>query len=69
MRRVSSEFGFTPAGRGRISAPLDELPLLELAEDEFEEEAVEGGRGGGQTLASNLCRPVPLIHTQKLGIK
>jgi P27 family predicted phage terminase small subunit len=44
MMRISSEFGFTPASRSRISAPPpDQLPLLELAEDEYEEEQAEGG--------------------------
>jgi phage terminase small subunit len=37
MMRVASEFGFTPASRSRISAPpSDQLPLLELAVDEYE---------------------------------
>lgn len=44
MMRVASEFGFTPASRSRISAlPPDQLPLLELAAEEYEEEAAEGG--------------------------
>lgn len=42
MLRVASEFGFTPASRSRISAPPpDQLPLLELTMDEYDEE------GGG----------------------
>jgi hypothetical protein len=46
MMRVASEFGFTPASRSRISAPPpDQLPLLELAEGEYEEEGGEGGSG------------------------
>jgi P27 family predicted phage terminase small subunit len=44
MMRVASEFGFTPASRSRISAPPpDQLPLLELASDEYEDEAEGGG--------------------------
>ena len=36
-------FGFTPASRSWISAPPpDQLPLLELAADEYEDDAVEG---------------------------
>jgi P27 family predicted phage terminase small subunit len=44
MMRIASEFGFTPASRSRISVPPpDQLPLLELTEDEYDEEASEGG--------------------------
>jgi len=44
MMRVASEFGFTPASRSRISAPPpDQLPLLDLAADEYEEKAEDGG--------------------------
>ena len=44
MMRIASEFGFTPASRSRISAPPpDQLPLLELAAEEYEEDAVDGG--------------------------
>ena len=44
MLRVASEFGFTPASRSRISAPLvNELPLLQLRMDEYEEEPGGGG--------------------------
>ena len=43
MMRVASEFGFTPASRSRISAPPpDQLPLLELAEDDYGEEETHG---------------------------
>lgn len=46
MMRIAAEFGFTPASRSRISAPPpDQLPLLELAAEECEVEAVEGGGG------------------------
>lgn len=42
MMRIASEFGFTPASRSRISAPPpDQLPLLELAAEEYEEDAVD----------------------------
>ncbi|MHC2390830.1 P27 family predicted phage terminase small subunit [Bradyrhizobium liaoningense] len=45
MMRVASEFGFTPASRSRISVPPPEqLPLLELAAEKYEEEVV--GVGG-----------------------
>ena len=45
MLRVASEFGFTPASRSRISAPpVNELPLLQLRMDEYEEEPGVGGR-------------------------
>jgi P27 family predicted phage terminase small subunit len=49
MMRIASEFGFTPASRSRISAPPpDQLPLLELAADEYEDDAVEGnGQNSG----------------------
>jgi P27 family predicted phage terminase small subunit len=44
MMRVASEFGLTPASRSRISAPPpDQMPLLELAADEYEEDAADGG--------------------------
>jgi len=44
MMRVASEFGFTPASRSRISAPPpDQLPLLDLTVDEYEEEPEGGG--------------------------
>lgn len=44
MMRIASEFGFTPASRSRISTPPpDQLPLLELAAEEYEEEVVDGG--------------------------
>jgi phage terminase small subunit len=39
MMRVASEFGFTPASRSRISAPPpDQLPLLDLTMDDYEED-------------------------------
>ena len=39
MIRIASEFGFTPASRSRISAPPpDQLPLLDLTMDEYEQE-------------------------------
>ena len=39
MIRIASEFGFTPASRRRISAPPpDQLPLLDLTMDEYEQE-------------------------------
>jgi P27 family predicted phage terminase small subunit len=39
MIRIASEFGFTPASRSRISAPPpDQLPLLDLIADEFDDE-------------------------------
>jgi len=42
--RIASEFGFTPASRSRISAPPpDQLPLLDLTVDEYEEEPEGGG--------------------------
>jgi hypothetical protein len=35
MKRIASEFGFTPASRSRISAsPKDQLPLFDVAEPE-----------------------------------
>jgi P27 family predicted phage terminase small subunit len=44
MLRVASEFGFTPASRSRISTPAtDQLPLLQLAMGEYEEEPPGGG--------------------------
>jgi P27 family predicted phage terminase small subunit len=44
MMRIASEFGFTPASRSRISAPPpDQLPLLDLTADDYEEEEPEGG--------------------------
>ncbi|QDP22734.2 MULTISPECIES: phage terminase small subunit P27 family [Bradyrhizobium] len=44
MMRVSSEFGFTPASRSRLSAlPPDQLPLLDLAMDEYDEEKAGNG--------------------------
>jgi phage terminase small subunit len=44
MMRIASEFGFTPASRSRISAPPpDQLPLLDLTEDDYEEEKPQGG--------------------------
>lgn len=37
--RVASEFGFTPASRSRISAPLpDRLPLLDLVMTDYKQE-------------------------------
>ena len=39
MIRIASEFGFTPASGSRISAPPpDQLPLLDLIADEFDDE-------------------------------
>lgn len=39
MVRIASEFGFTPASRSRISAPPpDQLPLLDLIFDDYEED-------------------------------
>src|ERR1700746_1880796 len=39
MMRIASEFGFAPASRSRISAPPpDQLPLLDLTADDYEEE-------------------------------
>ena len=44
MMRIASEFGFTPASRSRISAPPpDQLPLLDLMANDYEEEEPEGG--------------------------
>jgi P27 family predicted phage terminase small subunit len=44
MLRVASEFGFTPASRSRISAPPpDQLPLLELAADDYKEDVSRDG--------------------------
>jgi P27 family predicted phage terminase small subunit len=44
MLRVASEFGLTPASRSRISAPPpDQLPLLDLTMDDYE----EGGEDRG----------------------
>ena len=44
MMRISSEFGFTPASRSRISTPPpDQLPLLDLTANDYEEEEPEGG--------------------------
>jgi hypothetical protein len=44
MMRIASEFGFTPASRSRISAPPpDQLPLLDLIANDYEEEEPEGG--------------------------
>jgi phage terminase small subunit len=43
MMRIASEFGFTPASRSRISAPPpDQLPLLDLIANDYEEEESEG---------------------------
>jgi P27 family predicted phage terminase small subunit len=43
MMRIASEFGFTPASRSRIAAPPpDQLPLLDLTADAYEEEEPEG---------------------------
>jgi phage terminase small subunit len=43
MMRISSEFGFTPASRSRISAPPpDQLPLLDLAADDYEAQELVG---------------------------
>jgi P27 family predicted phage terminase small subunit len=40
MLRTASEFGFTPASRSRISAPPpDQLPLLDLTTDAYDEPA------------------------------
>ena len=42
MMRIASEFGFTPASRRRISAPRpDQLPLLDLTTDDYEQEESE----------------------------
>jgi len=39
MMRIASEFGFMPASRSRISVPPpDQLPLLDLATDEYDDE-------------------------------
>lgn len=44
MMRIASEFGFTPASRSRISAPPpDQLPLLELIADDYEDDPEGGG--------------------------
>jgi P27 family predicted phage terminase small subunit len=44
MMRIASEFGFTPASRSRITTPPpDQLPLLELTTNHYEEEEPEGG--------------------------
>lgn len=44
MLRVASEFGFTPASRSRISAPpADQLPLLDLAFNDYVEDSGAGG--------------------------
>jgi len=44
MMRIASEFGFTPASRSRISVPPpDQLPLLDLTADDYEEGEPEGG--------------------------
>ncbi|WP_245334266.1 phage terminase small subunit P27 family [Bradyrhizobium guangdongense] len=51
MMRVASEFGFTPASRSRISAPPpDQLPLLELAADEYKRRPTVGA---AKTLAND----------------
>jgi hypothetical protein len=45
MKRIASEFDFTPASRSRISAPPpDQLPLLNLTADDYEEEEPDEGR-------------------------
>lgn len=50
MMRVASEFGFTPASRSRISAPPpDQLPLLDLAAEEYEENVDCGETQGHKT--------------------
>lgn len=42
MMRIASEFGFTPASRSRISVPPpDQLPLLDLTADDYEQEESE----------------------------
>jgi hypothetical protein len=44
MMRIASEFGFTPASRSRISAPPpDQVPLLDLTTDDYEQEESEHG--------------------------
>ena len=44
MMRIASEFGFTPASRSRISAPPpDQLPLLDLTAEDYDEDDAEGG--------------------------
>jgi hypothetical protein len=44
MMRIASEFGFTPASRSRISTPPpDQLPFLDLAADDYQEDESEGG--------------------------
>jgi P27 family predicted phage terminase small subunit len=44
MLRVASEFGFTPASRSRISVPPpDQLPLLDLTMDDYEEDSEGAG--------------------------
>lgn len=65
--RIASEFGFTPASRSRISVPPpDQLPLLELTEDDYEEEV----RRVGGSQKSAALRPLTfLVHTQKFGNK
>jgi hypothetical protein len=56
MMRIASEFGFTPASRSRISVPPpDQLPLLDLAAEEYEEEVVRVGVV--KTLANDPCGP------------
>jgi hypothetical protein len=42
MMRIASESGLTPASRSRISAPPpDQLPLLDLTADDYEQEESE----------------------------
>ena len=65
MMRIASEFGFTPASRSRISvSPPDQLPLLDLTAEDYEqepnEEDPEGG-GVGQSLANDRPRTGPTV--------
>jgi hypothetical protein len=54
LMRIASEFGFTPASRSRISVPpADQLPLLDLTADDYEEgePGEEDPVGGGSSIS------------------
>jgi hypothetical protein len=59
MMRIVSEFGFTPASRSRISAPPpDQLPLLDLTADDYEQEESERRGKPQKSAALPLLRPI-----------
>ena len=60
MMRIATEFGFMPASHSRISTPPpDQLPLLDIATDEYDEKQPEVG--GSQILGDRSSRgPAPI---------